>query len=71
MARVGAAQTSLEYNWASTDPAILALAGVDAESNELVWSAYTKTVAPESIDEVVTDVTELLIGELFADELLK
>lgn len=43
----------------------------DAESNELVWSAYTKTVAPESIDEVVTDVTELLIGELFADELLK
>lgn len=43
----------------------------DAASSELVWSAYTRTVAPESIDEVVTDVTELLIGELFADELLK
>ncbi len=43
----------------------------DAASRELVWSAYTKTVAPESIDEVVTDVTELLIDKLFEDEILK
>ena len=43
----------------------------DAASKELVWSAYTKTVAPESIDEVVTDVTELLIDKLFDDEILK
>lgn len=43
----------------------------DAASKQLVWSAYTKTVAPESIDEVVTDVTELLIDKLFDDEILK
>ena len=43
----------------------------DAASKELVWSAYTKTVAPESIDEVVTDVTELLIAKLIDDEILK
>ena len=43
----------------------------DAASKELVWSAYTKTVAPESIDEVVTDVTELLIDKLIDDEILK
>jgi len=43
----------------------------DAENKSLVWTAQTRTVAPESIDEVVTDVTELLIGQLIDDGILK
>ena len=43
----------------------------DAQSKKLVWSVQTKTVAPESIDEVVTQVTALLIDRMFSDDIIK
>lgn len=43
----------------------------DVQSKSMVWSAQTKTVGPESVDEVVTDVTGLLIDELQSDNLIK
>lgn len=43
----------------------------DAKSKAIVWSVQTKTVGPESIDEVVVDVTELLIKQLLDDNVLK
>lgn len=42
----------------------------DAKSEDIVWSVQTKTVAPPSIDEVIIDVTDLLINQLLADDLL-
>ena len=41
------------------------------QSKALVWSAQTKTVAPDSIDQAIKDVTELLIDELIGDNVLK
>jgi len=42
----------------------------DVETKTLRWTAQTRTVAPESIDEVVTDVTELLVDRLISDGVL-
>lgn len=43
----------------------------DVQSKAVVWSVQTKTIAPESIDEVIINVTELLINQLFDDDVLK
>ncbi len=43
----------------------------DAQSKAIVWSVQTKTVAPESIDEVIENVIELLIDEMMSDGILK
>ena len=43
----------------------------DVASKKMIWSVQTKTVGPESIDQVVTEVTELLINQMFSDDLLK
>jgi len=43
----------------------------DVETKTLIWTAQTRTVAPESIDEVVTDVTSLLVDQLLSDGILK
>ncbi len=43
----------------------------DARSRSLVWSVRTKTVGPESIDQVVEEITALLIKQLLSDEMLK
>jgi len=43
----------------------------DVDSKTLVWTAQTKTTAPESIDEVVIDLTELLVNKLIDDGILK
>lgn len=43
----------------------------EVQSKSMVWSTRTRTVAPESIDEVVTDVTALLIEHLLRDGVLK
>jgi hypothetical protein len=43
----------------------------DVQTKSLVWTTQTRTVAPESIDEVVTDVTALLIDHMLRDELIK
>lgn len=42
----------------------------DAQSKAVVWSVRTKTVAPDSIDEVITDVTQLLVKQLLKDDIL-
>ncbi|PCI06614.1 MAG: hypothetical protein COB77_06530 [Gammaproteobacteria bacterium] len=43
----------------------------DVESEELVWSARSRSFAPESVDEVITDLTKLLIEELIDKGLIK
>jgi hypothetical protein len=40
-------------------------------SKSLVWSAQTESVGPESVDQVIIDVTSILIDQLIDDELLK
>ena len=36
----------------------------DVKTEELVWSARTRSFAPESVDEVIVDLTKLLINDL-------
>ncbi len=43
----------------------------DVKSKSLVWSAQTKSVGPESIDQVVREVTAILIKEMLDDKVLK
>lgn len=43
----------------------------DVQSKSLVWSVQTETVGPESIDEVVTGVTKLLINQMLIDGIVK
>ncbi|HHJ35951.1 MAG TPA: hypothetical protein ENJ87_09325 [Gammaproteobacteria bacterium] len=43
----------------------------DVASKKLVWSVQTQSVAPESIDQVITEVSDLLIGRLYDDGVLK
>ncbi len=54
----------------STEVIVLKNDFYDVHSKIVVWSMQTKTVAPHSIDEVVTDVTELLIQQLLDDNIL-
>ncbi|PCI06613.1 MAG: hypothetical protein COB77_06525 [Gammaproteobacteria bacterium] len=42
----------------------------DAQTKKVVWSVQTRTVAPDSIDEVVIAVTELLVNRLLDDGIL-
>jgi hypothetical protein len=42
----------------------------DVSSRALVWSARTETVGPESVDEVIIEVTHLLIDEMQADDFI-
>lgn len=43
----------------------------DVKSEELVWSARSRTFAPESVDEVIVDLTNLLIKDLKEKNLIK
>ena len=43
----------------------------DAQSKSLAWSAQTKSVGPESIDQVIKEVTAILIKEMLDDNVLK
>jgi len=43
----------------------------DVESEELVWSARSRTFSPESVQEVIVDLTKLLIKDLEEKDLLK
>jgi hypothetical protein len=36
----------------------------DVKSEELIWSARSRTFSPESVDEVIVDLTKLLIKDL-------
>lgn len=43
----------------------------DVASESMIWTAQTKSVAAESIDSVVIDVTALIIKQLYNDKLFK
>ena len=43
----------------------------DVETEELVWSARSRTFSPESVDEVIVDMTKLLIGDMKDKNLIK
>jgi len=55
----------------STEIVTLKIDVYDSASHSLVWTVQTRTVAPESIDEVVTDITELLVNKLITDDIVK
>ena len=42
----------------------------DVESEELVWSARSRTFAPESVSEVIVDLTKLLLNDLQDKDLI-
>jgi hypothetical protein len=43
----------------------------DIETEELVWTARSRTFSPESVDEVIVDLTRLLIKDLKEKNLIK
>lgn len=43
----------------------------DVASETMIWTMQTKSVAADSIDSVVIDVTALIIEQLYDDEILK
>ena len=43
----------------------------DVSRKQLVWSAQTETVGPESIDHTIIEVTDLLVKQLVDDGLIK
>lgn len=43
----------------------------DVKTEELVWSARSRTFSPESVDEVIADLTKLLINDLKDKNLIK
>lgn len=43
----------------------------DVATEELVWTARTRTFSPESVDEVIVDLTKLLIKDLSDKNLIK
>lgn len=43
----------------------------DVESEELIWSARSRTFAPESVARVIVDLTKLLINDLSDKNLIK
>ncbi len=43
----------------------------DVETEELVWPARTRTFSPESVDEVIVDLTRLLIADLKDKKLIQ
>lgn len=42
----------------------------DVNSEELVWSAHSRSFAPESTDEVIVDLTKLIIADLEEKKLI-
>ncbi|HHO58815.1 MAG TPA: hypothetical protein ENJ64_01135 [Thiotrichales bacterium] len=42
----------------------------DVESEELVWSAHSRTFSPESVDEIIVDLTKLIIKDLESKQLI-
>ncbi len=43
----------------------------DVSSEELIWTARSRTFSPESVDEVIVDLTKLLINDLEEKNLIK
>lgn len=43
----------------------------DVQTKTLIWTTQTRTVAPDSIDEAITDVVDLLISQMISDNVIK
>jgi hypothetical protein len=43
----------------------------DVNSEELIWTARSRTFSPESVDEVIVDLTKLLINDLAEKNLIR
>jgi hypothetical protein len=43
----------------------------DVKTEDLVWTARSRTFSPESVDEVIVDLTKLLINDLEEKNLIK
>lgn len=43
----------------------------DVKTEELVWTARSRTFSPDSVDEVIVDLTKLLINDLEEKNLIK
>ena len=43
----------------------------DVQTKTLVWTVQTRTVAPESIDEAIIEVVDLLVGQMLSDNVIK
>ncbi|MBE9559231.1 MAG: hypothetical protein IMF15_00515 [Proteobacteria bacterium] len=43
----------------------------DVQTKTLIWTTQTRTVAPESIDEAITDVVDLIISQMISDDVIK
>lgn len=43
----------------------------DMQAKTLIWTTQTRTVAPDSIDEAITDVVDLLISQMISDNVIK
>jgi len=43
----------------------------DVKSEELVWTARSRTFSPESVDEVIVDLTKLLINDMAEKNVIK
>ena len=43
----------------------------ETQTKTLVWSVQTETVGPDSIDQVITEVTALLIDRMMSDDMVK
>ncbi len=69
--QISATMISTRGRTSSTEIITLKNDVYDVALDTLVWSVQTRTVAPESIDEVVTDVVELLVEALMNDGILK
>ncbi len=42
----------------------------DVESEELIWSARSRSFSPESVDEIIVDLTRLIISDLEKKKLI-
>ncbi len=69
--RISATLVSTRGRTSNTEIITLKSDLYDVRTKSLVWTVQTRTVAPESIDEVVIDVTALLIDQMISDDILK
>jgi hypothetical protein len=69
--RLSATLVSTRGRTSSTEIITLKNDLYDRQTKTLIWSTQTRTVAPESIDEAITDVVDLLIDQMLSDNVIK
>jgi hypothetical protein len=68
--RLSATLVSTRGRTSSTEIITLKNDLYDRQTKTLIWSTQTRTVAPESIDEAITDVVDLLIDQMLSDNVI-